>query len=195
MKKFLFLLLTSFLVLAACGQEDSKSEDKKETKSSSKEVEKDNDKKIENDDKENADKNESKDKNNEEVTSEKPQSQEQFVQENEQEQDSAQYQERVNTQESQNTQENSNDQANVPAGDVAFGEYKDDGTYCTVGGCLTPEQQKNQEELNYEEMENQGYSREEYDAIQDKEAELQQQRNNGEISTEEFSERYLELYD
>lgn len=211
MRKILFLLLASFIALAACGQEESKSEDKKETKSSSKEIKKDNDekkdddKKTENGDKENADKNESKDEDNEEVTSEKPQSQEQSVQENTQEQqatqendqaqDSAQYQEQVNTQEAQNAQENSNDQANVPAGDVAFGEYKDDGTYCTVGGCLTPEQQKNQEELNYEEMENQGYSREEYDAIQDKEAELQQQRNNGEISTEEFSKRYLELYD
>lgn len=54
-----------------------------------------------------------------------------------------------------------------------FGEYKDDGTYCTVGGCLTPEQQKDQEEANYEEMENQGYSREEYDEIQNKAAELQ----------------------
>lgn len=37
MKKFLFLLLASFLVLAACGnKEENKSEDTKETKSSSK---------------------------------------------------------------------------------------------------------------------------------------------------------------
>ena len=41
MKKLLFLLLSSFLVLAACGQEESKSEDKKETKSSDKESKKD----------------------------------------------------------------------------------------------------------------------------------------------------------
>lgn len=37
MKKVLFLLLASFLVLSACGnQEESKSDDKKETKSSDK---------------------------------------------------------------------------------------------------------------------------------------------------------------
>lgn len=42
MKKVLFLLLSSFLVLAACGNsEESKSGDKKETKSSSKESKKD----------------------------------------------------------------------------------------------------------------------------------------------------------
>lgn len=41
MKKFLFLLLASFLVLAACGnEEESKTEDKKETKASNKESEK-----------------------------------------------------------------------------------------------------------------------------------------------------------
>lgn len=40
MKKVLFLLLASFLVLAACGQEE-KSEDKKETKASDKESKKD----------------------------------------------------------------------------------------------------------------------------------------------------------
>lgn len=44
-------------------------------------------------------------------------------------------------------------------------------------------------------MENQGYSREEYDEIQNKAAELQQQRDNGEISSEEFTDSYLELYD
>src|SRR5699024_8850990 len=63
MKKLLFLLLASFLVLAACGQEEkSKTEDKKETKSSSKESKKD-DKKLD-DDKE---KEKSDDKSNEEV--------------------------------------------------------------------------------------------------------------------------------
>ncbi|WP_210141199.1 hypothetical protein [Staphylococcus sp. GDY8P218P] len=47
MKNFLFLLLASFLVLAACGnKEENKSEDTKETKSSSKD-----DKKKSNDDK------------------------------------------------------------------------------------------------------------------------------------------------
>ena len=41
MKKVLFLLLASFLVLTACGnKEESKSEDKKESKSSSKDSKK-----------------------------------------------------------------------------------------------------------------------------------------------------------
>lgn len=40
MKKVLFLLLASFLVLAACGNEESKSEGKKETKSVDKESKK-----------------------------------------------------------------------------------------------------------------------------------------------------------
>ena len=59
MKKVLFLLLASFLVLAACGnKEESKLEDNKETKSSSKESKKD-DKKSDDDKKEtsNADNN------------------------------------------------------------------------------------------------------------------------------------------
>lgn len=46
MKKVLFLLLASFLVLAACGnKEESKSEDNKETKSSKKDDKKSNDSK------------------------------------------------------------------------------------------------------------------------------------------------------
>ena len=43
MKKFLVLLLASFLVLTACGnKEESKTEDKKETKSEGKDKKKDN---------------------------------------------------------------------------------------------------------------------------------------------------------
>lgn len=46
MKKILFLLLASFLVLAACGnKEESRLEDKKETNESDKESKKDDDKK------------------------------------------------------------------------------------------------------------------------------------------------------
>ena len=59
MKKVVFLLLASFLVLAACGQEEkSKTEDKQETKSSSKDKKKE-DKKSDDDKKEtsNADNN------------------------------------------------------------------------------------------------------------------------------------------
>ena len=51
MKKVLSLLLASALVLAACGQEESKTEDKKETKASDKESKKDDENKKSNDDK------------------------------------------------------------------------------------------------------------------------------------------------
>ncbi|PTI76189.1 hypothetical protein BU064_10820 [Staphylococcus succinus] len=52
MKKVLFLVLASFLALAACGNsEESKSEDKKETKSSSKDDKKKDENKKSNDDK------------------------------------------------------------------------------------------------------------------------------------------------
>ncbi|MEB7383487.1 hypothetical protein NGC55_01155 [Staphylococcus xylosus] len=189
MKKLLFLLLVSFLVLGACGnKEENKSEDKKETKASDKESKKDNEKS-------NKEKDKSDDKSNEKVADK-----ESLEQENTQEQVNTQYQpvqsqEKPQYEEQQNSQDGNNEQSNIPAGDAMFGEYKDDGSYCTVGGCLTPEQQKDQEEANYEEMENQGYSREEYDEIQNKAAELQQQRDKGEISSEEFTDSYLELYD
>lgn len=75
MKKLLFLLMASFLVLAACGnEEESKIEDKKETKSIDKESKKD-DKKSDDDKEKSEDK--SDDKSNEEVANEEPQSQEQ----------------------------------------------------------------------------------------------------------------------
>ncbi|WP_063410314.1 hypothetical protein [Staphylococcus succinus] len=107
MKKVIFLLLASFLVLAACGQEESKSEDKKETKASDKESNKDDKKKD--DDKESDDKEEkSDDKSNEEVatqdeTTEQPvQSQEQV---NTQEQRPVQSQEQAPVVEEQPTQQ------------------------------------------------------------------------------------------
>lgn len=100
-----------------------------------------------------------------------------------------------NTQSQTNQTPNNNQNSNIPNGDAMFGEYKEDGTYCTVGGCLTPEEQKQQEELNYQEMEKYGYSREEYDAIQEEGARLQLQRDNGEISNEEFTQKYIDLYE
>lgn len=213
MKKLLLGLLLSFaLILGACSnEEESKTENKKETKASDKESKKD-DKESDDDKEKSKDKD---DKSNEEVATqdETTQTQEQIgtqeqqpVQSQEQapvveeqpvqqEQQTVQSQEQAPVAEEQTSQGTNNEESNLPAGDAMFGEYKNDGTYCTVGGCLSPEQQKEQEEANYEEMENQGYSREEYDEIQNKGAELQQQRNNGEISSEEFTDRYLELYD
>ncbi|HHQ6948341.1 TPA: hypothetical protein ACSTP8_001874 [Staphylococcus aureus] len=80
------------------------------------------------------------------------------------------------------------------SGDV-IGYTKPDGTQCTVGGCVTPQQQEQINEANYKEMEKYGYSREKYDEIQKEASKLQQQKENGEITTEEFSNRYIELYD
>lgn len=89
MKKLLFLLMASFLVLAACGNEESKSEDKKETKTSDKE----NDKKKDDDKKENESnkKDKAEDKEKEEVAT--------------QDETTEQSQEQVNTQEQQPTQQ------------------------------------------------------------------------------------------
>ncbi|MDW4011979.1 hypothetical protein [Staphylococcus sp. GDY8P152P] len=84
MKKILFLLLASFLVLAACGnKEESRLEDKKETKASDKDSNKDDKKKD--DDKE---KGKLDDKSNEEVATQ-----------DETTEQSVQSQEQVNTQE------------------------------------------------------------------------------------------------
>lgn len=98
MKKILFLILASFLVLASCGQEESKSEDKKETKSSDKESKKD-DKKKDNVKESDEEKQKSDDETNEKVANEEPQSQEQQSTE-----EPMQQQEQVNTQEQQPVQ-------------------------------------------------------------------------------------------
>ncbi|MGI2286319.1 hypothetical protein [Staphylococcus cohnii] len=67
MKRILFLLLASFLVLAACGQEESKSEDKKETKSTDKESKKDDKKSESKESKPDEEESKPDDKSNEEV--------------------------------------------------------------------------------------------------------------------------------
>lgn len=86
MKKVLFLLLASFLVLTACGnKEESKSEDKKETKSSDKTREKE-DKKSNGEKESNEDK-ESDNKSNEEAATQDDNSKEQTTQESTQSQE------------------------------------------------------------------------------------------------------------
>lgn len=116
MKKILFLLMASFLVLAACGQEESKLEDKKETKASDKESNKD-DKKKDEDKKSDEEKDKSDDKSNEEVANEEPQSQEQQITE-----EPVQSQEQVNTQEQQPVQ--SQEQAPVAEEQQKPSEYE-----------------------------------------------------------------------
>nr|WP_256218224.1 hypothetical protein [Staphylococcus equorum] len=98
MKKLLFLLMASFLVLAACGnEEESKLDDKKETKASDKESKKkDNEKET--------DKKEDKtdDKSNEDVAAQDEDTQSQEQQTTEQ---PVQSQEQMNTQEEQPVQQ------------------------------------------------------------------------------------------
>ncbi|OEK66768.1 hypothetical protein AST00_04855 [Staphylococcus equorum] len=93
MKKILFLILASFLVLAACGnEEESKLDDTKETKSEDKESTKDDKESDEEKDKSD-EKQKSDDKSSEEVATQDESTEE------------AQSQEQVNTQEQQSTQQ------------------------------------------------------------------------------------------
>ncbi|MDW4367068.1 hypothetical protein QI112_10770 [Staphylococcus saprophyticus] len=135
MKKLLFLLLSSFLVLAACGQEESKSEDKKETKESDKESKKDDDKKTD------KDKEKSDDKSNEEVakqdkTTEQPvQSQEQV---NTQEQQPVQSQEQAPVVEEQPVQQEPTDQEKMEANAKVAKEHGYTGIPNGDAGLLEP---------------------------------------------------------
>lgn len=133
MKKVLFLLLASFLVLSACGNEESKLEDKKETKASDKESNKD-DKKKDDDKK-------SDDKSNEEVatqdgTTEQPvQSQEQV---NTQEQQPVQSQEQAPVVEEQPVQQEPTDQEKMEANAKVAKEHGYTGIPNGDAGLLEP---------------------------------------------------------
>lgn len=133
MKKVLFLLLASFLVLSACGNEESKLEDKKETKASDKESKKDDNKKD--DDKK------SDDKSNEEVatqdgTTEQPvQSQEQV---NTQEQQPVQSQEQAPVVEEQPVQQEPTDQEKMEANAKVAKEHGYTGIPNGDAGLLEP---------------------------------------------------------
>ncbi|WP_210136407.1 MULTISPECIES: hypothetical protein [unclassified Staphylococcus] len=135
MKKLLFLLLSSFLVLAACGQEESKSEDKKETNESDKESKKDDDKKTD------KDKEKSDDKSNEEVatqdeTTEQPvQSQEQV---NTQKQQPVQSQEQAPVVEEQPVQQEPTDQEKMEANAKVAKEHGYTGIPNGDAGLLEP---------------------------------------------------------
>ena len=86
MKKVVFLLLASFLVLSACGnKEESRSEDKKETKASDKESNKDDKKKDDDKEKEKLD-----DKSNEEVATQDETTEQQSTEEPSQSQEKKQ---------------------------------------------------------------------------------------------------------
>ncbi|WMM10361.1 hypothetical protein RCG47_10355 [Staphylococcus simulans] len=202
MKKLLIPLFSSLLLLTACGNSDESNKEtaKNETKTHEKEnknKEKTQKKKNEqNNNQEKQENSESTEQVNEESVNDQTNSNNPNQNTNNNNEQVNGFQEnQQNTQSQTNQTPNNNQNSNTPNGDAMFGEYKEDGTYCTVGGCLTPEEQKQQEELNYQEMEKYGYSREEYDAIQEEGTRLQLQRDNGEISNEEFTQKYIDLYE
>ncbi|RIN54713.1 hypothetical protein [Staphylococcus simulans] len=206
MKKLIIPLFSSLLLLTACGNSDESNKEtaKNETKTHEKEnknKEKTQKKKNEqNNNQEKQENSESTEQVNEEsvndqTNSNNPNQNTNTNTNNNNEQVNGFQENQQNTQSQTNQTPNNNQNSNTPNGDAMFGEYKEDGTYCTVGGCLTPEEQKQQEELNYQEMEKYGYSREEYDAIQEEGTRLQLQRDNGEISNEEFTQKYIDLYE
>lgn len=135
MKKVVFLLLASFLVLSACGNEESKLEDKKETKESDKESKKDDDKKTD------KDKEKSDDKSNEEVatqdenTEQPVQSQEQV---NTQEQQPVQSQEQAPVVEEQPVQQEPTDQEKMEANAKVAKEHGYTGIPNGDAGLLEP---------------------------------------------------------
>ncbi|CAM3015725.1 MULTISPECIES: hypothetical protein [Staphylococcus] len=171
MKKFLVLILSSFLVLAACGQEEHKDKDNK-TETNKKAEKKDKQKKADN----------KKEKNEEKSATEKSTNQNET--DNNQSQNS-QPQSPQQNQEQTSNQQTSNQQSNhyltksqmqhrlksgqsvdgmvdtdgdtwyqAPGNGDVVGYTKPDGTVCTVGGCRTPEElQPQQDKSNNEESE------------------------------------------
>lgn len=202
MKKLLVLLFASLLVLGACGQkeESSSKDDTKETKEVNKEAKKED--KKESKDKEVSKKTEPK--SEEQSTEEVATNEQQSTQENTSTEEVAQEQSPTKDEMAQKFKngENINGQVDNEGNEYvqsqgngdAMGYYKPDGSYCTVGGCLTPEEMDKQEELNYQAMEEEGVSREEYDGIKAKEAELTRQRDAGEITSEEYTEAIWDLH-
>ncbi|HCN60607.1 hypothetical protein [Mammaliicoccus fleurettii] len=142
MKKLLVLLFVSLLVLGACGQKE-KSTKEESTKEAKKEVKKDNPKK------ENASKKEDKDNKSE------PKTEEQSTEDINTTEQPTQEQSLTKEEMVQKFKNGENVDGQVDAegntyvqgqgGGDAMGYYKPDGSFCTVGGCVSPESQEQQD--------------------------------------------------
>lgn len=155
MKKLLVLLLASLLVISACGQKEENSTKEESTKKTeSKETKKEEHKKKELDKKETTKKAEPKteEQTTEEVTTNEQQQPTEELNTTEQP-----TQEQVPTKDemAQKFKNGENVSGQVDAegntyvqaqgGGDAMGYYKPDGSFCTVGGCVSPESQAQQD--------------------------------------------------
>ncbi|MBF9298770.1 hypothetical protein [Mammaliicoccus sciuri] len=161
MKKLLVLLFASLLVLGACGEKKEESSSKDDTKETKKEVKKEEPKKKESDkdktkkEKESAKKAEPK---TEESTTEEVNTTEQPTQE--QAPTKEEMAQKFKNGENVNGQidNEGNQYVQAQGGGDAMGYYKPDGSFCTVGGCVSPEAQArmDRETENVQEESNSG---------------------------------------
>lgn len=156
MKKLLVLLFASLLVLSACGEkkEGSSSKDSanetKDVKKDKKETKKDDQTKKE---KESAKKSEPKteEQTTEEVTTNEQQTTEEVNSTEQTTQEQAPTKEEM-AQKFKNGEDvnglvdnEGNEYVQAQGGGDAMGYYKPDGSFCTVGGCVSPEAQEQQD--------------------------------------------------
>ncbi len=157
MKKLLVLLFASLLVLSACGDKKEDNSPKDDTKETKKEVKKDEPKKKESDKdkikKESAKKSEPKteEQTTEEVTSNEQQSTQEVNTTEQAPQEQAPTKEEM-AQKFKNGEDvnglvdnEGNEYVQAQGGGDAMGYYKPDGSFCTVGGCVSPEAQEQQD--------------------------------------------------
>lgn len=156
MKKLLVLLFASLLVLSACGEKKEESSSKDDTKETKKEVKKDKPEKESDKDKtkkESAKKSEPKteEQSTEEVTTNEQQTTEEISTTEQTTQEQAPTKEEM-AQKFKNGEDvnglvdnEGNEYVQAQGGGDAMGYYKPDGSFCTVGGCVSPEAQEQQD--------------------------------------------------
>lgn len=153
MKKLLVLLFVSLLVLVACGQKEESTKEES-TKEAKKEVKKDKPKKENASKKENKD-NKSEPKKEEQSTEEVTSTEQQPTEDINTTEQPTQEQSLTKEEMAQKFKNGENVDGQVDAegntyvqgqgGGDAMGYYKPDGSFCTVGGCVSPESQEQQD--------------------------------------------------